>query len=519
MTPRPGAGTTRATHSPTVIEAGGPVIIGAGLAGLSAAVELAPQPCVVLSAGALSVGTSTGWAQGGVAASMGADDNADLHSADTLAAGAGLCEPEAVAAITAAAPEAIEWLAEQGAQFDHDPEGNLILGLEGAHGRRRIVHAGDATGAELLRTMLAAAQRTASVSLWEYAIATEILTGPDGVTGVLVRTAAGMVELRTSEVLLATGGIGGLFEHTTNPLSSRGQGLALAHRAGATLRDIEMVQFHPTALDVGIHPMPLVSEAVRGEGAILVDEHGQRIIDDPLSARDVVSRAEWAALQAGRRVFLDARQHPGPQFPELFGSITEMALEAGIDPVTQLLPVRPAAHYHMGGVRVDLAGRTDVAGLYAAGEVASTGLHGANRLASNSLLEAVVCGRWVAQHWKSLDLELGAPASPPGLHQVPSEVPAPDRIAEQVRRIVSAAAGVLRDAETLKAALAELAPLRHHDVGLVGYLLVEAALLRRESRGGHARTDFTQRAEIGHHLVIAGDPAASTTTEPIGAVA
>ena len=340
-----------------------------------------------------------------------------------------------------------------------------------------------------------------------------------GTSGGTTVSATMLLAAKAGIEVFATGGIGGLFEHTTNPLSSRGQGLALAHRAGATLRDIEMVQFHPTALDVGIDPMPLVSEAVRGEGAILVDEHGQRIIDDPLSARDVVSRAEWAALQAGRRVFLDARQHPGPQFPELFGSITEMALEAGIDPVTQLLPVRPAAHYHMGGVRVDLAGRTDVAGLYAAGEVASTGLHGANRLASNSLLEAVVCGRWVAQHWKSLDLELGAPAAPPGLHQVPSEEPAPDRIAEQVRRIVSSAAGVLRDAETLKAALAELAPLRHHDVGLVGYLLVEAALLRRESRGGHARTDFPQRAEIGHHLVIAGDPAASTTTEPIGAVA
>lgn len=518
MTPRQTTATGRTAHLTTVVEAGGPVIIGAGLAGLTAAVEFAPLPCVVLSAGALSIGTSTGWAQGGVAASMGSDDDAELHTADTIAAGAGLCEPEAVAAITAAAPEAIDWLAAQGAQFDRTADGALKLGLEGAHSRRRIVHAGDATGAELLRTMLAAAQRTASVSLWEYAIATDILTGPDGVTGVLVQTSVGLIELRTSVVLLATGGIGGLFEHTTNPLSSRGQGLALAHRAGATLRDIEMVQFHPTALDVGIDPMPLVSEAVRGEGAILVDEHGERIIEDPLSARDVVSRAEWAALQAGRSVFLDARTHPGERFEELFGSITEMAREAGIDPATELLPVRPAAHYHMGGVRVDLDGCTDVTGLFAAGEVASTGLHGANRLASNSLLEAVVCGRWVAQHWKRLGLHTSTPAVAPNLHRVPAEHLV-DPVADQVRRIVSASAGVLRDADRLKTALAQLAPLRHHDAGLVGWLLVEAALLRRESRGGHTRTDFPERAPIGHHLVIAGDPAASPMTEPIGAVA
>jgi L-aspartate oxidase len=518
VTPRQTSGTPRAPHAATVIEAGGPVIIGAGLAGLSAAVELAPLPCVVLSAGALSIGTSTGWAQGGVAAAMGADDNAELHTADTIAAGAGLCEPEAVAAITAAGPAAIDWLTEQGARFDRDATGSLTLGLEGAHSRRRIVHAGDATGAELLRAMLAAAQHTASVSLWEYALVTEILTDADGVTGVLVRTPTGMIELRTAQVLLATGGIGGLFEHTTNPLSSRGQGLALAYRAGATLRDLEMVQFHPTALDVGIDPMPLVSEAVRGEGAILVDEDGERIIADPLSARDVVSRAEWAALQAGRSVFLDARRHPGERFVELFGSITEMAREAGIDPVTQLLPVRPAAHYHMGGVRVDLAGRTDVPGLFAAGEVASTGLHGANRLASNSLLEAVVCGRWVAQEWKGLGLSVGQPAAAPGLHPVPGVEPPSDPIVDQVRRIVSASAGVLRDAERLSAALAELAPLRHHDAGLVGHLLVEAALQRTESRGGHTRTDFPDRADIGQHLVIAG-AASTVTAEPIGAVA
>jgi L-aspartate oxidase len=502
-----------------VIQAGGPVIIGAGLAGLSAAVELAPLPCVVLSAGQISTGTSTGWAQGGVAAAVGADDTAELHTQDTIAAGAGLCEPEVVSAITGEGALAIEWLTEQGAQFDRLADGSLKLGLEGAHRRRRIVHAmGDSTGAELLRTMIEAARRTPSISLWEYAPATEILITNGAVSGVLVRTAGGEIELRTTVVLLATGGIGGLFGHTTNPLTSRGQGLALAHRAGATLRDIEMVQFHPTALDVGIDPMPLVSEAVRGEGAILIDERGERVIENPLSARDVVSRAEWAALQAGHQVFLDARENPGARFDELFSSIAATAREAGFDPVTQPLPVRPAAHYHMGGIKVDLQGRTDVPGLYAAGEVASTGLHGANRLASNSLLEAVVCGRWAAQDWRSLGItDPVAAAAPSGLYPVTPATP--DPIVAEVRRIVSAAAGVLRDRAGLTDALAKLKGLRHHDAGLVGYLLVDAALQRKESRGGHTRTDFPNLVEPPQHLLTPGRPGLLTTTEPIGAVA
>ena len=488
----------------TVVEAGCPVIIGAGLAGLTAAIELSPLPCIVLSAGAVSTGTSTGWAQGGVAAAVGPDDDPALHATDTIAAGAGLCDPEVVRAITAAAPEAIAWRSERGAEFDRAADGSLRLGLEGAHGRRRIVHAhGDRTGAELLETVVDSARALASVSLWDHSPAREILTQAGRVSGVLVDTPDGEVELRTDIVLLATGGIGGLFSHTTNPLSSRGQGLALAHRAGATLRDVEMVQFHPTALDVGIDPMPLVSEAVRGEGAILVNERGEWVLKNPLAARDVVSRAAWAQLQAGHKVFLDATKDPGARFSELFGSIFETAVKAGLNPEKDLLPVRPAAHYHMGGVRVDLTGAASVPGLYAAGEVASTGLHGANRLASNSLLEAVVCGRWVAQHWRALGLDAGAPPPTrtcPGFEWAG----APDPVVAQVRTIVSAGAGVLRDAERLRAALAALAGLHSHDAGLVGHLLVEAALRREESRGGHTRLDFPATAEVGDHTITLG---------------
>ena len=493
---------TTPAQGTAVVEAGCPVIIGAGLAGLTAAIELSPLPCIVLSAGAVSTGTSTGWAQGGVAAAVGPDDDPALHATDTLAAGAGLCSPEVVRAITGAAPEAIAWLSGQGAEFDRSPDGTFRLGLEGAHGRRRIVHAhGDRTGAELLETVVDAARALASVSLWDHSPALEVLTADGRVTAVLVGTPDGPVELRTDVVLLATGGIGGLFDHTTNPLSSRGQGLALAHRAGATLRDVEMVQFHPTALDVGIDPMPLVSEAVRGEGAILVNELGQWVLRNPLAARDVVSRAEWAQLQAGHGVFLDATKDPGDRFAELFGSIYATAREAGLDPRKDLLPVRPAAHYHMGGVLVNPSGATTVPGLYAAGEVASTGLHGANRLASNSLLEAVVCGRWVAQHWREQGLAIGMPP-PARTYPDKAWTPAtPDPVVAEVRRIVSAGAGVLREATGLQAALAELEGLRHNDAGLVGSLLVQAALRREESRGGHTRLDFPATAEVAEHIL------------------
>ena len=478
------------------------VIVGAGLAGLTCAIELAPQRCIVLAAGAISTGTSTGWAQGGVAAAVGPDDSPALHAADTLAAGAGLCEPDAVAAITAAGPDAIEWLAAQGTRWDRNPDGSLKLGLEGAHGRRRIVHAGgDGTGAELLRTVVDKARTLPSIELWDHSPARELVVTDGRITGVVVDTPHGTVLLRTDTVVLTTGGVGGLYSHTTNPLSSRGQGLALAFRAGAVLRDLEMVQFHPTALEVGIDPMPLVSEAVRGEGAIIVNERGEWVLADPLSARDVVSRAEWAQLQAGHRVFLDARTSPGERFAELFPSIAATARDAGLDPARDLLPVRPAAHYHMGGVLVDLDGRSTVPGLYAAGEVASTGLHGANRLASNSLLEAVVCGRRVAR------------AIAGGLDKLDTrdldkldqrDLDKLDQRELDQRSIVTAGAGVLRDAEGLRGVLDSLRPHLDDDTALVGYLVAHSALQREESRGAHTRTDHpATSADATHTLVSA----------------
>ena len=484
------------------IDAGCPVIVGAGLAGLSAAVELSPAACIVLSAGPVSTGTSTGWAQGGIAAAVGADDDPARHAADTVRAGAGLCEADVVEAITGAGPEAIAWLARLGARFDTGPDGRLRLGLEGAHSRRRIVHAdGDRSGAELLRTVVDQARRLPSVALWENSPAVDLLVEAGAIAGVRVATPTGPLDLMTDQVVLATGGIGGLYSHTTNPLGSRGQGLALAYRAGALLRDLELVQFHPTALAIGTDPMPLVSEAVRGEGAILVNERGEWVLADPLAARDVVSRAAWAQLEAGHRVFLDATREPGERFAALFPSINASARAAGLDPARDLLPVRPAAHYHMGGVAVDEAGRTSLPGLFAAGEVASTGLHGANRLASNSLLEAVVCGRAVGRRLAAT-AKAGRPPQPaqPAWPTLGRAVADPTLRA--VRRITTAAAGVLRTGETLRAALDDLAPYRDTEAGLVAWLVIWSALQREESRGAHTRLDFPQTGVTASHTGV-----------------
>src|SRR5258708_2524724 len=382
--------------------AGNPVIIGGGIAGLMTALRLAPHPTVLLSKAPLGVEASTPWAQGGLAASLGDDDEPKLHLADTLGAGAGLCDADISGRIVRAAPAAIDALARLGVAFDRTADGALALGLEAAHSRRRIVRAaGDGAGRELMRTLVRAVRHTPSITVIEGGEARRLLIDDNVVTGVLAAGPSGPLVFATQRVVLATGGIGGLFLDTTNPLGCFGQGLALAARAGAELGDLEFIQFHPTALDGPDRPMKLVSEAVRGEGAVLVDETGRRFLaNEPgaeLAPRDVVARGIWRHIVDWHRGFLDAREKPGADFAERFPVIAGFCRAAGIDPATQPIPVRPAAHYHMGGVAVDGAGRSSIAGLWACGEVASTGLHGANRLASNSLTEAVVCAGSVAE--------------------------------------------------------------------------------------------------------------------------
>lgn len=471
-----------------------PVIIGGGVAGLIAALRLAPLPVVLLSKTPLGTEASSGWAQGGVAAALGPDDDPALHCVDTLAAGDGLCDPEIARCVTAAAPSAVEALCRYGVRFDGDAMGALRLGLEAAHSRRRIVHAaGD--GTEIMRALTETVRATRSITVLEGIEARRLLVAAGAVTGVLAASRSGAVLLPTGRIVIATGGGGGLFLHTTNPLGSFGQGLALAARVGATLADLEFVQFHPTALDAGpvasTHPLPLVSEAVRGEGARLIDETGVRFMEtEPgreLAPRDVVARAVWRHLATGHRVFLNPRQALGAGFARRFPAIAAVCAAVGIDPAAEPIPIRPAAHYHMGGIAVDAAGRSNVSGLWACGEAACTGLHGANRLASNSLLEAIVCAGWVAESVATApsgrDRPLVAQRLPP-----PADPSA-------VRPVLSHAAGVLRNRDGLIEAVRALLPMTccngpASDPAIVALMIAVAALKRGESRGAHFRTDF-----------------------------
>jgi L-aspartate oxidase len=497
--------------------AGRPVIIGGGAAGLATALALAPEPVVLLSKAPLGEATSSAWAQGGMAATLGEDDEPQLHFEDTIAAGDGLCQPQVVRAIVEAAPAAIDELTGLGVTFDRDSDGKLRLCLEAAHQRSRIVHAdGDGTGRELMRALIAAALRTPSINILAPCEACRLVVEGNAITGVIAATPSCLVKLRTARVVLATGGIGGLFDETTNPLTCFGQGLALAARAGAVLADLEFIQFHPTALATAARPMMLISEAVRGEGAVLIDELDRRfLVDEPgaeLAARDVVARAISRRIAEGHRVFLDARRKPGSGFAARFPTIAAACRAVGLDPALTPIPVRPAAHYHMGGVAVDAVGRTSVNGLWACGEVASTGFHGANRLASNSLIEVIVCASWVAQ-----SVAHAADALPKGgTASIKSLLAESDPSA--VRPVLSRFLGVLRDGWGLREAISRLLTLvledgPSRDPATVGLMIAVAALRREESRGAHFRTDFPHRNSIARRSSLRLDEALNVARE------
>ena len=461
-----------------------PVIIGAGLAGLAAALEAAPRPVVLITAGTLSDGAASLWSQGGIAAAIGADDDVALHGADTMAAGDGLCDPVAVARIIGAGPSVIERLVGFGVGFDRDPSGQIALGLEAVHGRRRIVHVRDHTGAAVTAAAAALVRKAAHITLIDHAAAVQIAVRDGRVVGVWLATPDGVQFLRSGAVLLATGGAAGLYRASSAPSGATGSGIALAAEAGALLRDLEFMQFHPTGLDAGRSPLPLISEAVRGEGAVLVDETGARFIDE-LLPRDVVARAIHAHQVQGHRCFLDATAI-GVRFATRFPSIAQACLQVGIDPAHALIPITPVAHYHMGGIAVDAAGQSTVPGLFAAGEVASTGLHGANRLASNSLLEAFVTGADVGFLFRSLEASGGDPAV----------AAAPERMAgtaeiDWVRQIMDRDLFVQRNRAGMRRAIAALLPKATRDPAvLVALMIAVSAHDRQESRGGHARSDY-----------------------------
>ena len=471
------------------------VVVGGGVAGLSAALRLAPRPVTLVTAQPLGLGTATGWAQGGIAAAMGADDAPALHAADTAAAGAGLTEPGVALHVAAEAPRLIAWLVRLGVAFDRTEDDTLALGLEAAHGRRRIVRAGgDATGARVLDALVRAVLAARSVEVVTADVLDLLRDASGAVAGVVAGRDGLRLRIPARAVVLATGGVGALYAGTTNPAGATGRGLALAARAGAVMRDMEFVQFHPTAIAVGADPMPLATEALRGEGARLIDERGEPVMagitGGDLAPRDVVARGIFQALQRGRTVYLDARGALGRAMPRRFPTVAGLCAAAGIDPAVRPIPVRPAAHYHMGGVRVDARGATSVPGLYACGEVSSTGLHGANRLASNSLLEGLAYAAFVAD---GLDASVPGPAQP--------EAVTPRSVADlpAIRALMERHVGVVRDAAGLTSAVASLEPYAERcDAALVALLIARGALARRESRGAHWRSDFPHPGEPRH---------------------
>ena len=493
-----------------VIQTDGALILGAGIAGLFTALKLAPFPCLVLAGGKAGSSGSSAWAQGGIAAAVGAGDDWRDHAADTMVAGAGLCDSRIVDLVAREAPDRIADLVALGAPFDRAADGSLAVGREAAHGRARIVHVrGDRAGAEISKTLAERVRATPSINLLEGFHAVELAMEDGRVTGIFARHGSGvesrLVLFRARAVLFATGGLGALYSVTTNPLEARGEGLGMAARAGAVISDAEFVQFHPTAIAIGRDPAPLATEALRGEGAILVNEKGERFMtalhaDAELAPRDVVARALHRQIAGGYGTFLDCREAIGGDFARHFPTVYQSCKDAGIDPATQPIPVAPAAHYHMGGIASDERGRSSLPGLWVAGECAATGLHGANRLASNSLLEGLVFGARAAEDIKGALAPGQAKGTPPAPEVTPVSVPP-----HVLRKAMTLQVGMERDAAGLGNALATIARLERTANGepsllnmvAAAKLVTAGALVRNESRGGHWRSDYPVTAKTG----------------------
>ncbi len=493
------------------------VIIGAGLAGLFTALKLAPLPVTVIAAAPLGEGASSLWAQGGIAAAVGEGDSPAKHAIDTIAAGDGIVDETIAGLVASEAPDRIRDLLEFGVPFDRDLAGHYVLSKEAAHTEKRVVRvSGDRAGAAIMQALIATVRNKPSIRLLEGYEADDLIYDNGHVEGVrLIRPAAlgnGTYQfVPASAVVLATGGVGGLFAVTTNPSYAKGEAIAMAARAGAVIADAEFVQFHPTAIDVGIDPAPLATEALRGEGATLVNRAGERFMFnlDPrgeLASRDIVARGVFAEIAAGRGAYLDCRTAIGARFSTAYPTVAAHCRSAGIDGAKELIPVAPAEHYHMGGIATDERGRTSVAGLWAVGEAACTGLHGANRLASNSLLEAVVFGARVAA-----DITKLFPRGRTGPFVVPkrvtgARVPNPEErtlAIARLRTVMTKHVGVMRTAKGLRYALDELGAIGQDaksdsvlaNIVLTARLITAAALQRKESRGGHFRSDYPMRSD------------------------
>jgi L-aspartate oxidase len=495
------------------------LVIGSGIAGLRAAISLGERGDVIILTKADPGESNTGYAQGGIAAAMGDDDSPALHARDTIGAGDGLCVAEAVNVLVHDGPRYVRELIEWGAAFDRDAQGRPALGREAAHSVRRVLHARDATGREIGRTLWRRVSSHPRVRVFDDAQAIALTTRDGACTGAQFVREGRIEQVEAARTLLATGGAGQVFRDTTNPAVATGDGIAMAFAAGARVADLEFVQFHPTVLSVAGFPRFLLSEALRGEGARLINDAGEPFMTryEPagdLASRDLVSRGIVREMQrTGKPVYL-TMAHLDPEYVRRrFPTITEAVRAAGLDLATDRVPVSPAAHYVMGGVETDLHGRTSVANLFAAGEVACTGLHGANRLASNSLLEGLVFGARAADAMAeptkaaALFARIGEPIARPS-----ADVGVPEPRA--IRDLLWRQAGLVRTQGELESAVAQLAAWRTavcdareaaptdrelqrlESFATVGFLIAHAALRREESRGGHFRSDFPQRDDL-----------------------
>ena len=504
------------------------IVIGSGVAGLVCALSMAPQPVTLITKTSRLQGGSSLWAQGGIAAAIGPGDSPEAHARDTLAAGAGLSDPERTRRLTEEGAATLQWLIDEGIPFDRDLDGALALAQEGAHRFPRVVHAGgDTTGAVLVDGLASRVAESPSVQVLDNTFAYDLVVDNGRVAGVITfDPQRGWVCRQARAIILATGGVGMCWWRTTNPAESTGDGLAMAARAGAKLADLEFVQFHPTALDDRSESngasLPLFTEALRGAGAWLLDEHQHRFMleehpDAELAPRDVVARAIHRRTREGQKVYLDLRPVLRGDQGDAFPQAMEFARRAGLDASSEPVPVTPAAHYHMGGVQVQRHGRTSIPGLWACGEVATTGIHGANRLASNSLLEALVFAHRVADDAASNAAQRHVRVAAQALPQVPTTA-AMQSVASMTldaRRLMSQQVGIVRTGDGLETAVTEFARLSDvlhglnapspkptlakvtawgevRNMVLVSRLVAGAALQRTESRGAHFRGDFPQ---------------------------